>query len=88
MDKHWWPQAEAVVGYLNAYQISNDEKFLDTALNSWKFIQNYIVDKENGEWHWSVNKDGKPSVNNEKAGFWKCPYHNGRACMEVITRVG
>jgi mannobiose 2-epimerase len=87
MDKHWWPQGEAMVAYLNAYQISNDKKYLETALNSWSFIQKYIVDKENGEWHWSVNKEGKPSENDVKAGFWKCPYHNGRACLEVITRL-
>jgi len=86
-DKHWWPQAEAIVGFYNAYQISGDEKFLDQALNSWEFTKNYIVDKEHGEWFGKVNKDGKPYLKDEKVGFWKCPYHNGRACIELIRRI-
>ncbi len=85
-DKHWWPQAEAMVGYYNAFQVSGNEKFLNHVLKSWSFIQKYIVDHENGEWHWSVNKAGKPQVSEGKAGFWKCPYHNSRACIEIIRR--
>jgi mannobiose 2-epimerase len=86
-DKHWWPQAEAVVGFYNAYQLSGKPEFLEKAMGSWNFIKDYIVDKENGEWFWSVNKEGIPDKNHEKAGFWKCPYHNGRACMEMIERL-
>ncbi|MCF8226287.1 MAG: AGE family epimerase/isomerase [Bacteroidales bacterium] len=83
-DKHWWPQAEAVVGYYNAYRISGDEKFLSASLNNWKFIKENIIDAKNGEWHWSVNRNGTPKVNEQKAGFWKCPYHNSRACLEIM----
>lgn len=85
-EKHWWPQAEAIVGYYNAYQLTGDEIYLKTAVNSWKFIQKFIIDKKNGEWHWSVNEKGVPTKKGEKAGFWKCPYHNSRACLEIITR--
>ena len=56
-DKHWWPQAEAVVGFMNAYQLTDDEKFLEAALSAWNFIKNYIIDKKNGEWFWRVSKD-------------------------------
>lgn len=87
-DKHWWPQAEAMVGYLNAYQLSNDLDFARNCLNSWSFIRKNIIDHRMGEWFWSVNKKGTPQKENEKAGFWKCPYHNGRACMEVLRRTG
>jgi mannobiose 2-epimerase len=86
-DKHWWPQAEAIVGFYNAYQLSGNETYLQNSLNSWSFIKKYIVDKDNGEWYWSVNKDRVPYTENDKAGFWKCPYHNGRACMELIERL-
>ena len=86
-DKHWWPQAEALVGYFNAYQLSGDEEFLKKAKNSWTFIREKLVDKEYGEWNWGVNKEGVPLRVKEKAGFWKCPYHNGRACMEIIRRI-
>ncbi len=86
-DKHWWPQAEALVGYFNAYQLSGDEEFLKKAMNSWTFIKEKLVDKEYGEWNWGVNKEGVPLRVKEKAGFWKCPYHNGRACMEIIRRI-
>lgn len=86
-DKHWWPQAEAMVGYFNAYQLSGEEVFVRRTLNSWDFIKERIIDKEYGEWFWSVDQKGNPRTGKEKAGFWKCPYHNGRACMELIRRI-
>lgn len=86
-DKDWWPQAEAVVGFYNAYQMTGDMKFRDAALKSWGFIESFIIDKEHGEWHWSVTRDGSPSDNIEKVSPWKCPYHNGRACFEMIERL-
>lgn len=86
-DKHWWPQAEAMVGYFNAYQLSGDPEFLVRTRNSWTFIRNYICDWIKGEWFWSVDKQGHPQTGKEKAGFWKCPYHNGRACLELIRRI-
>ena len=87
-DKHWWPQAEAVVGFLNAWEISNEDKFLKAAIESWRFIYDHIIDHEGGEWFWKVDKEGKVSREEEKAGFWKCPYHNTRACIEVLKRMG
>ena len=86
-DRHWWPQAEALVGYFNAYQLSGREDFLDRALGSWTFIREHLIDREYGEWYWSVDARGTPQTGREKAGFWKCPYHNGRACMELIRRI-
>ncbi|MGO4547950.1 AGE family epimerase/isomerase [Paenibacillus sp. 2TAB23] len=85
--KDWWPQAEAVVGFYNAFQMTGEEKYRDAALNSWSFIEQFIVDQTYGEWHWSVNRDGAPSDNAEKVSPWKCPYHNGRACFEMIERL-
>lgn len=86
-DKHWWPQAEAVVGFLNAYQLSGEDLFARKALNSWGFIKKFMIDHKEGEWFLKVNKEGLPYPTDEKAGFWKCPYHNGRACMEIIKRI-
>ncbi|MDQ2752017.1 MAG: AGE family epimerase/isomerase [Bacteroidota bacterium] len=85
--KHWWPQAEAMIGYLNAYQITGDEKYLQHSLNGWKFVQKQILDTHNGEWFWGVDEAYQIMPNEDKAGFWKCPYHNARACMEVIKRI-
>jgi mannobiose 2-epimerase len=82
----WWPQAEAVVGFFNTYQITNDEKYLGYSQKSWKFIQDHIIDKKNGEWFWGVGADLKP-LRGDKVGPWKGPYHNGRMCMEMIRRV-
>ncbi|OMF23492.1 N-acyl-D-glucosamine 2-epimerase [Paenibacillus sp. FSL H8-0548] len=86
-DKDWWPQAEAVVGFYNAYQMTGDEKYEAAAKKSWQFIEQFIVDKEHGEWYWSVTRNGSPSDNIEKVSPWKCPYHNGRACFEMIERL-
>ncbi len=87
-DKHWWPQAEAVVGFLNAYELSGKEHFLRTAERSWEFIEKTIVDGERGEWYWMVSRNGTPNDEKEKVGPWKCPYHNSRMCFEVMERVG
>lgn len=86
-EKHWWPQAEAMVGFLNAYQLTKDEACLNHAVNSWNFIKTYLLDKINGEWFWGVNENYSVMQNQDKAGFWKCPYHNARACMEMIARI-
>jgi len=86
-DKHWWPQAEAMVGFLNAYQLSGREFFLEAALRSWDFIEKHIVDHKNGEWFWKVSRDGIPSRDKVKVDMWKCPYHNSRACFETMARL-
>ena len=85
-EKHWWVQAEALIGFYNAYQLTNDEKYLDLVLKNWNFIKKYILDKENGEWFWGVYRDYS-LIEKDKAGFWKCPYHNSRACLELINRI-
>lgn len=86
-DKHWWPQAEAVVGFLNAWQLSGDEKFYNAAGRSWQFIRKYLLDAELGEWRWRVNRAGEPDFSEDKVSQWKCPYHNGRACLEGMRRL-
>ena len=87
-EKHWWVQAEAMVGFLNAWQISGEKHFYDKFLAVWGFIQEHIIDHENGEWIWGILGDGTVMPDQDKAGFWKCPYHNSRACIEVIKRLG
>ncbi len=86
-DKHWWPQAEAVVGFLNAYELSGKQHFQNAAERSWAFIENHIIDHEHGEWFWRVSKDGVPNNEQDKVGPWKCPYHNSRTCFEVMERM-
>ena len=86
-DKHWWPQAEAVIGYVNAWQITEEQKYLDEAEKVWNFIDLTLLDRSNGEWFWRVDKNGEPYIEEEKAGFWKCPYHNSRAIIEVCSRL-
>ena len=83
----WWPQAEAVVGFFNAWQLSGEEEWLNKTRNSWQFIKQHLVDEDNGEWYWSVSPEGEQDRVNDKAGFWKCPYHNGRMCLELIERI-
>lgn len=83
---HWWVQAENVVGHINLYQHFGDTEALDTAVRCWEFIKTKLIDHEQGEWHWSLLPDGTVNRRDDKAGFWKCPYHNGRMCMEVIER--
>jgi mannobiose 2-epimerase len=86
-DKEWWPQAEAVVGFLDAYQDSGRSDFLDAALAAWRFTREHLLDRRHGEWFRRVSRDGTVSRGGEKVGPWKCPYHNARACLEVMRRV-
>jgi mannobiose 2-epimerase len=85
--KHSWPQAEAMIGFFNAWQITGDEKYLNYSTNAWKFTQQYILDKEGGEWVWGVNEDYSVMNEEDKVGIWKCPYHNSRACIEIMRRI-
>jgi len=85
-EKHWWPQAEAMVGFFNAWQITGEEQFLQRSVSSWNFIQQHIRDDKNGEWFWGIKEDNTV-MKNDKVGIWKGPYHNSRACMEVIKRI-
>jgi mannobiose 2-epimerase len=85
--KQWWPQAEAVVGLTNAYQLAGEAHFLEAALSSWDFIESYLIDKERGGWFRYVRRDHTLGEDEPKVSFWKCPYHNGRACMEFSERL-
>jgi len=83
--RSWWEQAETVVGYLNAFELTGDESYLDRSLKSWEYIRKYFIDKKGGSWFSYVSESGVPG--GDKGGFWICPYHNGRMCMEVMERV-
>ena len=83
----WWVQAETVVGFLNAYDQSGDEDFKMAALEEWKYIKTYLVDpREGSEWYWQLNNQNQPNKEYPIVEPWKCPYHNGRMCLEVIRR--
>ena len=86
-DLHWWVQAEAVVGFYNIYQHFADSSALDKSLRCWQYIKDNLIDTKNGEWYWSHHADGTLNLDDDKAGFWKCPYHNGRMCLELIERI-
>lgn len=84
----WWVQAESIVGFVNAYQKSGDDKYLKAAENVWEYIKEYIKDKRPGsEWFWDVHEDGTPRAGRPIVEPWKCPYHNGRMCIEVMRRL-
>lgn len=85
-DLHWWVQAENVVGWFNLYQYFADEDAFQHAIRCWEYIKAQIIDYEHGEWHWSRHPDGSLNTVDDKAGFWKCPYHNSRMCLEIIER--
>lgn len=85
-DLHWWVQAENVVGWYNIWQHFGDQSALDKAQRCWDYIKRNLIDYERGEWYWSRYPDGTLNQRDDKAGFWKCPYHNSRMCLEIIER--
>lgn len=86
-DRHWWVQAEGMVGLLNGYRNNPDPAYLIAAYRLWSFISTYMKEPESGEWFWKINSDGNWLPEDPLAGFWKCPYHNTRACLEGIKRL-
>lgn len=82
----WWPQAESVVAFYNAWQITLDEKYLSAALRTWNFVKDNLIDYEYGEWYSGLEADYKPSTRRPKADLWKCPYHNSRMGFELFVR--
>ena len=85
-DLHWWVQAENVVGWFNIWQHFGDEEAFKKSEKCWHYIKENLVDFDNGEWFWSRHSDGTLNIVDDKAGFWKCPYHNSRMCLEIIER--
>jgi len=91
--KQWWPQAEGAVGFLNAYQLSGESHFLKAAYRCWDFIDTYLVNRRYGGWIRYVARDHASAPDDStddddaKVSFWKCPYHNGRACLEMASRL-
>jgi mannobiose 2-epimerase len=88
LDQHreWWVSAEAMVGLLDGYGQSHDEALLRRSYQAWQFAQRHLLDADLGEWRWGVEADCQPMRGQDKIGFWKCPYHNARACLEVLHR--
>jgi cellobiose epimerase len=86
-EKHWWPQAEALIGFCNAWQITGNTLYKNALINNWHFIRKHILDNGRGEWLWGVDRQGKIMAGQDKVGIWKCPYHNTRACLELLSRL-
>ncbi len=90
--KHWWVQAEAVIGFYNAFQLSADARFLAAARRAWDYIEAKVVDRVHGEWHAKLSPEGVPLTAEQDpdaylVGPWKCPYHNARLCYEMLGRL-
>lgn len=86
LQRQWWVQCENIIGHIDLYQYFGYEDSLEKAIQCWNFVQKNLIDAKNGEWHWAVLDDGTINLKDDKAGFWKCPYHNSRMCLELIER--
>lgn len=85
--KEWWPQAEALVGFINAAELTGNGRYLTAALHTWDFIEQRLIDRRHGEWFRGVTREGAVLTAEPKLSFWKCPYHNGRAALEATRRL-
>ncbi|WP_262246832.1 AGE family epimerase/isomerase [Parapedobacter soli] len=87
-EKHWWVQAEALVGFYRAGRLSGDSRYTAAANRTWQYITENLIDRERGEWYWGRDEQGRIMDHEDKAGFWKCPYHNTRCCLQMIQLLG
>ena len=86
--KFWWAQAETVIAFFNAFEITKETKYLAKAFHTWDFIKKNVIDYSNGEWFGTVGKDDhKPKLEESKIGPWKCPYHNSRMGLQIAERI-
>lgn len=85
-DRHWWPQCEGLEGLANAYGLTGDKKYLQAMLKIWDYVRENLIDRENGEWYYKVDRNNVPLTDEDKGGMWKTPYHNGRALMRLVQR--
>ncbi len=85
--RHWWVQAEAMVGYWDAFEISGEARFAQAAQRSWHFISQHHVDRQHGDWIKMLDADLQPLPSTPKAGPWECPYHHVRAELEMLSRL-
>lgn len=90
-DRDWWVQCENVIGQINMAQLATQKTDAEAAMvkasRCLQYIEDNLVDREHGEWYWGIQADGKPNLDDDHAGFWKCPYHNTRMCLEIIERL-
>jgi len=86
-DHDWWCQAEAVVGFRHVYELTGEAAFAEASAAAWRFIERFIVDRVNGEWHWRVKADGSVDAGEPKVSEWKGPYHSVRMCLEMMRRL-
>ena len=83
----WWVQAESVLGFLNAWEKTGEDRFRQAAVDVWRYINEVIIDRRpGGEWFWRVDERGRPDREKPMVEPWKCPYHNGRMCLEILRR--
>jgi mannobiose 2-epimerase len=86
-NKSWWVQAEAMVGFFNAFQLTGQESFARAAHRCWSYIKTHMVDRTHGDWVKQLSRDGTVDDRVFKAGPWECPYHHSRACFELLRRL-
>ena len=83
----WWMQAEAVVGFTNAFMKTDDKEYKNAERKTWEFIRDHVVTKTRpAEWYNEVSQDGVPDLSKPLVGEWKCPYHNVCMCIEILRR--
>ena len=87
-ERHWWPLAEGMVGFYNAYQMTGQPHFAQASQRCWQFAQQKMVDRQHGDWFKVLGADYQPKPGYPKTGPWECPYHHARACLEMIKRLG
>lgn len=87
LDQQWWAHTEAVVGFYNAFQVSDQTHFKVASIKVWKYIQEHFIDRVNGDWYKLLREDGTPVLTHNKVGPWECPYHHARMCLEMIERL-
>ena len=84
----WWVQCESIIGFWNAYQKTNESRYKEAAENIWQYVEEYLIDpRPNSEWYSEVDEAGTPSSRLPIVEPWKCPYHNGRMCLEIMKRI-
>ncbi len=72
--KLWWPHCETLYATLLAYELTNEQRYIDAYERVHAYTSEHFPDREHGEWYGYLHRDGTVSTP-IKGGPWKGPFH-------------
>lgn len=86
LDKEWWQNCEVLVGFLDAFQITGNERCWEAFENCWEFANDRMINHAVGEWMQLLSRTGDVIIG-DMGNPWEVIYHTGRTLLECLGRL-